>query len=309
MFHVKQLTMKQQLKCHNCLSTNSKLHRNCADFLTQGDTFEVWQCLDCQLEWTNTNIKGRKLAAYYKNPGYISHTDCKTNILERCYHVARNIAMVKKSRIIGKGNGTLLEIGSGTGGLLSYCRQKGWKVIGIEPNKTARVLALKKNKVKLLKQFKFRELEHEKIDSIMMWHVFEHIRKPKKMMRKIGKLMNDKSKLIIAAPNSNANEIAIYKKYWAAYDVPRHLFHYNRKSIKHMAEENGLEIKKIVPLWFDALYISIISERIKGNKLAFFRGLVVGCWSNLKAFLQNKEYSSLVFILTKKDDLKPYKTP
>lgn len=300
MFHVKQLTMKQHHKCHNCHSTNSKLHRICTDFLSQQETFEVWKCLECQLEWTKTNLKGKKLAAYYKNPCYISHTDCKTNILERCYHTARKIAMIRKGKIIGKGKGRLLEIGSGTANLLSYCQQKGWNVIGVEPSKTARSLALKKNKIKLLKRFKFREFEHDSLEIIMMWHVFEHVRRPKKLMKKISQLMNKKSKLIIAVPNSNANEIAIYKRYWAAYDVPRHLFHYNKKSIEHMAEEYNLEIKKIIPLWFDALYISIISEQLKGNKFAFFRGLIVGCWSNVKAFLQNKEYSSLVFVLTKK---------
>ena len=299
-FHVKQHTMKTLRTCKICSSSKTKITKQCQDHLLSKETFYIRQCENCLFEWTDPQPEENNIGKYYKSVSYISHSDCRLNIMDWCYHKARTIAKLKKGNIIGKGNGKLLEIGSGTGSMLQHCQKLGWDVIGIETNKEARKIAKTKNKLDVKKSLEQANIMDNSVDTIMLWHVFEHLSSPKQLLKTLDRLLIEGGKLVIAVPNSRANEISIYKEKWAAYDVPRHLFHYNKDSMKRMVKEQGFEINKTIPLWFDAYYISILSERINKNRFSFIKGMVIGSWSNLKAWLYNAEFSSLVYVLTKK---------
>lgn len=296
---MKQLTMKTLKTCKICCTSKTKITKLCQDHLLSKETFGIRQCENCLFEWTDPQPEESNIGKYYKSVNYISHSDCRVNIIDWCYHIARKIAVLKKGGIIGKGNGKLLEIGSGTGNMLQHCQRLGWDVIGIEPNKEARKIA-KTKKLDVKESLEQANIMDNSVDTIMLWHVFEHISSPKQLLKTLDRLLIEGGKIVIAAPNSRANEISIYKEKWAAYDVPRHLFHYNKDSMKRMAKEQEFVINKIRPLWFDAYYISILSERINKNRFSFIRGMVIGSWSNLKAWLYNAEFSSLVYVLTKK---------
>ena len=60
----------------------------------------------------------------------------------------------------------------------------------------------------------------------------------------------------------------------------------------------GFQYVKTKPMFLDAFYISMMSEKYKNNNLFFVKGFVVGMMSNLFA-LFNSNYSSSLFVFKK----------
>ena len=201
------------------------------------------------------------------NSKNISHIETKKGLINKWHHIIKRLNTNKKINILGKEKGRLLEIGSGAGFLLNKCKERGWDTVGKEPNAKARENAKASNNIEL--KASISEVEHEEntFDRVMMWHVLEHVADLDGLFNTINKVLKKNGKLIIAVPNSNANEIKRYKSHWAAYDVPRHLYHFQKSSIKSIADKNGFMVEKINPMCFDSFYISMLSEKIKKEKI------------------------------------------
>ena len=232
------------------------------DFLISGEEFQL--ALDSEKDMLVTTPRPDNLDPYYNSVDYISHTDSKKGIIARLYQWVKRHSIQKKLEIIQKYSGdnkTILDIGAGTGDLLAAALNAGYTVAGTEPNKSARELAEKKG-IELQ-----AELDADgKFQIISLWHVLEHLPDPKSEIEKLSYLLNDKGVLLIAAPNFRSYDANYYKSYWAAYDVPRHLWHFSRDAIKALTEECQMKIVEIRPMIFDAFYISLLSEKYKSGK-------------------------------------------
>ena len=100
-------------------------------------------------------------------------------------------------------------------------------------------------------------------------------------------------------PNYKSYDAGHYKNFWAAYDVPRHLWHFNQKSIANLFETENLSVVKTLPMKFDAYYVSLLSEKYKSGFMNPVKAFWIGLQSNLKA-KQSKEYSSLIYVIKNK---------
>ena len=263
------------------------------------ETFLLMECQDCQFIFTNPRPKDEMLGEYYKFEDYISHSDTKKGPIGKCYHAVRTINIKNKIKLLPKKKGILLEIGSGTGKVLSKCKQIGWRVIGVEPNSSARKIAKEVNGIELLKDTTELQLKNNSVDAVMKRHVLEHLPNLNESLKKTSTLLKKNGVLIIGAPNSKSYDATKYKENWAGYDVPRHLSHFQKYSLKILAEKHGFEVKKIKPMVFDSFYTSLLSEKIKSGKYNYVKGFSTGLKSNVKAMLGSGEYSSLIFILEK----------
>lgn len=291
--------MKKLTACPVCGSSQSKSYLKCLDYMKSKETFLLVECQDCQFIFTNPRPNDEMLGEYYKFEDYISHSDTKKGLISKCYHAVRIINIKNKIKLLPKKKGLLLEIGSGTGKLLAKCKQIGWNVIGVEPNSYARKIAKEVNGIELLKDTTELQLKSNSVDAVMMWHVLEHIPNLNESLKKISTLLKTNGVLIIGVPNSKSYDATKYKENWAGYDVPRHLSHFQKSSLKILAEKHGFEVKKIKPMAFDSFYTSLLSEKIKSGKYNYVKGFSTGLKSNVKAMLGNGEYSSLIFILEK----------
>lgn len=241
------------------------------------------------------------LGDYYKSEDYISHTDAKRNLFEKIYHYVKGIALRKKLKLINlvsnaKHSQALLDVGCGTGDFLKVAANSGWEIAGIEPNEQARNIANKKtnNSVKSTEQlFKFKE---GSFDVITLWHVLEHLPNLDEHFSIFKKLLKPDGTLIIAVPNYKSYDAQLYKEFWAAYDVPRHLWHFNQDSIKQLAIKAEIKLVKTIPMKFDAFYVSLLSEKYKSGKMNYIQGFWNGWCSNIKARTSG-EYSSLIYVL------------
>ena len=238
-----------------------------------------------------------ELAKYYETEEYISHTDTKRNLFEKVYHLVREYAIKNKVALINKeqSKGSLLDIGCGTGDFLSAAKNNGWLVTGIEPNENARVKANTKTNNSVFETSKLEILPENSFDVITLWHVLEHLPNLESHVKTIRKLLKPNGSLIIAVPNHKSFDANYYKQFWAAYDVPRHLWHFSQTSIKKLFKNFQIELNKTIPMKFDSFYVSLLSEKYKTGKQNIVKAFWIGFRSNLKA-KHTSEYSSLIYV-------------
>ena len=269
---------------------------NCKDYTVSGESYEVMYNQD--YEMLVTSPIPTDLENYYKSEDYISHTNSKKSLLDKVYQSVRNFTLKRKVALINSfktDSKSILDIGAGTGDFLKVCVSNRWKVLGVEPSADARKIA-KENGFVLNE--KLEQIENQKFDVITLWHVLEHVEQLSDYITKIKSLLKENGRLIVAVPNYKSDDAKHYKEYWAAFDVPRHLWHFSQKAIHKIFSEESMIVEKTVPMKFDAYYVSLLSEKYKTSKMnpikAFYRGSI----SNLKA-RTSSEYSSLIYVIKK----------
>ena len=271
------------------------------DHSVSGEFFDLLHNADLDMLETVPRPSSENLPNYYKSEDYISHTDSKRNFFEKAYHLVRSFSLNQKLKLINSLNekkGTLLDIGCGTGEFLNVCNNNGWDILGIEPDEGARAIANNKVGNSVFSSNELNELKKESFDIITLWHVLEHLPNLEADLAIFKKLLKPEGVLIIAVPNFKSYDANYYKEFWAAFDVPRHLWHFSRTAISKLVSKKDMVVVKIKPMWFDAFYVSLLSEKHKNGKMNIFRAFWVAARSNVKA-LSTKEASSLIYIIKK----------
>ena len=277
------------------------------DHSVSGESFELIQNSEYGFLETIPQPKEENLSEYYKSEDYISHTDSKRNLFEKAYHLVRSISLKKKLKLINSFSlrhaqydtskeKKLLDIGCGTGDFLQVAKQNHWSISGIEPNAQARTIANKKTDHSVFEIEQLLKFDEHSFDVITLWHVLEHLPKLENHIAVFKRLLKPNGTLIIAVPNYKSYDATYYKSDWAAFDVPRHLWHFSKDSISKLIEKEQMVVKKIKPMFFDAFYVSMLSEKYKTGKMKFIKGFWIGLLSNLKS-LSTKEASSLIYII------------
>ncbi|WP_148869481.1 class I SAM-dependent methyltransferase [Tenacibaculum adriaticum] len=276
-----------------------KINNNLEPFLNSIDytvSKEEYQLLfNKEFDMLVTQPVPKNLGDYYKSEDYISHTDSSKSIIDKVYKLVRNYTLKTKLNLLNSFNSkekTLLDIGSGTGDFLAICKQNNWKVSGIEPNKKAREISITK---KLVVKENLSEI-NEKFDVITMWHVLEHVPDLIEYIQQLKGLLKPDGVLVIAVPNFKSYDAKHYKQFWAAFDVPRHLWHFSKTSIRKLFSTVEMKIEKVLPMKFDSYYVSLLSEKYKTGKMRPIHAFINGFMSNRKA-KASKEHSSLIYII------------
>lgn len=266
------------------------------DFLVSGEEFTLF--INNEKDLLITSPVPENISQYYQSKEYISHTDAKDNFLEKVYHFVKKITLRNKLRLLtnqNQGIGKLLDIGSGTGDFLQFANNRNWSVFGVEPNPKARALSKEKG-IQVFENLE--QIEENSFDVITLWHVLEHIESVDDYILKIKNKLKHNGTLIIAVPNFKSKDANHYREYWAAFDLPRHLWHFSKGAVKRIFEKHHFKLKETKPMWFDAFYVCLLSEKYKTGKSNWLKALWHGSISNLSGMF-SKEYSSHIYILKK----------
>ena len=269
------------------------------DHLVSNEEFTLDFDAEKEMLLTKPQPEARKLSQYYESDQYISHTDNKKGLIPFLYHIVKKRSLKNKLSLINslkKNDKSILDIGAGTGDFLSFIQSEFISVKGIEPNQKARELAQEKG-ISLEQDLK--DVKGKLFDVITMWHVLEHVPNLEETIRDVESLLKPNGILIIAVPNFYSFDAAYYKNFWAAFDVPRHLWHFSKASMNKLFSDK-LSLLKISPMIFDSFYVSILSEKNKSGKLNLLKAFFVGLRSNIYA-LSTKEYSSLIYCYQKSE--------
>ena len=264
------------------------------DYSVTGERFEL--VYDPDFKMLSTQPQPQDLRKYYESQSYISHTDANKTLMDKLYQGVKKYSLIKKAGLISKycsGEKTLLDVGAGTGDFLLKAKKSGWDVQGVEPNRDARLLAEGKG---IGLSTSLHSLPNRKYAVITLWHVLEHLPNLEKQIENLVSRLTDKGTLVIAVPNYKSYDAEHYGPYWAAFDVPRHLWHFSKESIQCMFANHGMKVIKVKPMIFDSFYVSLLSEKYKTGRQNYFKAFAIGLWSNLKA-VGSKEYSSHIYIL------------
>ena len=294
------------IRLSNCPICNScKLEKEftCVDHSTSLEEFAIVSCETCELKLTNPRPSDQNLAKYYDSEKYISHTNKTDGFFNFLYQKIRRVAITKKVNLIkglSKGR-SHLDVGCGTGEFLNACKNAGFLVRGIEPSKKAREQAEKNYNLSVSEKTDLSQYKDEEFDTISMWHVLEHMPNLNKNSSELYRILKARGKLIVAVPNYKSWDAKYYKKNWAAWDVPIHLWHFSKKSITQLFEKHNFDFVKTKPLIFDSFYVSLLSEEYSKGKKNYIKAFVIGLISNFFGFFSKKGHSSLIYIFEKKN--------
>jgi SAM-dependent methyltransferase len=240
------------------------------------------------------------IGAYYKAENYISHTNTSKGLINRLYKAVRKYTLGKKKRLLekttGKNNGRLLDLGAGTGAFVSTMQRAGWSVTGLEPDTQARQTARDVFQIDLQDISDFHLLTGH-FDAITMWHVLEHVHDLNGYMKRLAKLLAPGGRLFIAVPNYTAYDAKVYGDSWAAWDVPRHLYHFSPGSMARLVEKHGMRITRQLPMWFDSFYVSMLSSKYRSGKTKLVPAIWNGFLSNIKAVGKPGRCSSVIYVV------------
>ena len=260
------------------------------------ESFELLIDEELQLLKTHPQPLLNVLPKYYESEDYISHTDGKRSLFEKLYQIIKSYSLNKKVSLINalhSQKGSLLDIGAGTGDFLATAKKASWNITGIEPNEKAKAISISKD---VSFADNLESIESHSFDVITMWHVLEHVPDLENQIKELKRLLKPNGTIIIAVPNYKSFDAKYYGAFWAAYDVPRHLWHFSKIAIEKLFAKENMKLVKILPMIFDSFYVSLLSEKYKNGKMNFIKAFYIGLKSNMKA-KQNLEYSSHIYVI------------
>ena len=289
--------------CPNCGSSDISFVLTAKDFTVTDEEFEIWECKNCTQRFTQNIPDSEEIGKYYHSENYISHSDNTTGLINKLYHKVRRRTLVQKKKLIiettAKSTGQILDLGCGIGAFLDTMKHANWLCTGIEPDEGARNKAQELYGLQVKDAGEFYNLPFETFDAITLWHVLEHVHELHPYITQLSKLLAPGGKLFIAVPNYTCGDEKIYNEYWAAYDVPRHLYHFSPTAMEQLMNKHGLKIDKMEPMWYDSFYVSMLSEKYKTGIQHPVRAVINGTISNLETMFDRSRCSSLIYIISR----------
>lgn len=288
--------------CIVCNSNKSESFLSCTDHFVSGEKFTIHTCKECGFKFTTAVPGPGKMGAYYQSEEYISHSNTQKGIVNKLYHTVRDIMLKRKARLIGRltPGKELLDIGCGTGYFPYYMKKQGYQSYGMELEEKAREFAAINFDLDVQSpETLLNQEQTEKYSVITLWHVLEHLHDPARYLNWIKDALKSDGVLIIALPNCNSLDAKKYREFWAAYDVPRHLWHFEPSTFEKYITSFGFKLTHIKRLPFDAYYNSMMSAKYAKKPLSLVHGVLTGFFSNLKSAFNSKTTSSVIYILRK----------
>ena len=303
MFHVKHSVLMENLQsCPTCQAVDFKPFLDVKDLFLTGELFSLNQCNQCSLVFTNPRPPEKDASRYYQSEEYISHSNTNKGLVNQLYKLVRNYSLQRKVKLVKKyiPSGQALDIGCGTGHFLDQLSKNDFAVQGVEPGKEARQFARQQFNLSVESNLDNLLLKSERYQVISMWHVLEHVYSLDSYIARLKELLAHDGLLIVAVPNPESYDAKSYGEFWAAYDVPRHLYHFSQKSILHLFSKHQFDLIEIAPMKFDSYYISLLSEKYRSGSNNYFSALFGGLQSNLYAKRNHNNYSSLIYLFKSK---------
>ncbi|MCU0447298.1 MAG: class I SAM-dependent methyltransferase [Microscillaceae bacterium] len=290
--------------CPICQNSQLNPFVICQDYTVSQARFSIVQCQNCGFRFTNPRPTEAESGQYYQSENYISHSNTRKGLINQLYQVVRQRALRSKLRLINQllepnAAKKILDYGCGTGAFLHTCQQNGWQIAGVEPDAGARSQAQSLTHTPIFSDIFQPEFAQATYSVISLWHVLEHVHQLDRTLEQLKALLAPEGTLLIAVPNSNSQDAQKFGEHWAAYDVPRHLYHFVPETMEKLLAKHQLKLVKYLPMYYDAYYISLLSQKYQKNAVNYFTAFWQGWQSNQWAKRHHNNYSSVIYIIKK----------
>ena len=286
--------------CPLCNGDRFQPFLTCRDHTVSGKNFDIVECDECGFRFTNPRPSPDELGAYYESDDYTPHQDTSQDLIDTLYRWVRLYTLRSKHRLISSlvanPPGRLLDFGCGTGAFLNLCQSNGWTVRGLEPDAGAQTVAAEKYGLTVEDPVRIRDLPDDHFDVITLWHVLEHVPRLSETIEELKQTLSPTGTLVVAVPNCASLDARIYGTHWAAYDVPRHLYHFRPDDIRRLFERFDMTVAEVRPMRLDAFYVSLLSEQYREGWLS--RAPIVAALSTLRAAAaRGHRYSAQLYLI------------
>lgn len=290
--------------CPLCGGQSLEYALTCTDYYASGETFEVLRCVHCGFLMTQNVPVEAEIGRYYETPDYISHSNTRKGLMNSLYHVVRRVMLGRKVALVHRAaklkKGSLLDYGTGTGFFADAMKRSGWTVSAIEKSPAAREFAKKRFSLDVEAEDALKRYAEGSFDVVTLWHVMEHLEDLNGMWKTFHRVLKKQGVLLVAVPNPDSYDARKYGHIWAAYDVPRHLWHFRPSVMQRFGVKHGFILEERYPMPMDAFYVSMLSEKYKGCRLFFLKGLWTGLLAWFSALGKKERSSSMIYVFRKK---------
>lgn len=291
-------------ECPLCKGKAIEKRFSCKDHFATGELFDIFHCKECGFVFTQNIPDEKDIAPYYNTAAYISHSNTKKGLVNKLYHIVRSIMLRRKVSLIKRltllQNGRLVDYGAGTGYFARAMQREGWNVTAIEKSAQAREFSKKEFGLDMMPEDALKDIESSSVDVVTLWHVMEHIQQVDAFWEEMKRILEDTGIAVIALPNCTSHDALKYGEHWAAYDTPRHLWHFSPSTIMRLGEKHGFILERQYPMLFDGFYISLLSEQYKGRSFKTIRGFWNGFLGLCATFSRCSASSSIIYVFRKR---------
>ncbi len=290
-------------------SAETRFICHAVDTACSGETFEIWEDTASGIRFTHPAPGPDEIGRYYEFDAYLSHGTEHAGITGKLYASVRNMMLSRKYRMLNplpsvseSSSFRMLDIGCGDGTFAGYCAQKNpdWEIFGVEPSASAAETA--KQRVGNLQLYtSAQDVPADKpFHLVTAWHALEHIHDLNDMMRHVHNLLEPNGIFCVALPNFRSRDCERYKNSWAAYDVPRHLWHFSPEAFTAFARKHGFTLLRKHRLPFDPFYVSLLSEPSERSfiRRGFSAGFAATA-STISSLADIDRSSSVTYVLKK----------
>ncbi|PYR67071.1 MAG: hypothetical protein DMF87_19025 [Acidobacteria bacterium] len=232
----------EQVSCNLCGSRDqSRVILGRDRLMKLGDSFQVVRCRRCRLAYLNPRPTAAELSAHYPN-------EYNAFVRDYVHHRPRGLMKVGADMITRRriprsaAAGRALEIGSGGAAYLLALRERGWEVHGVEVSAELAQHARETFGLDVRTgpaETQLLAFPDNHFDLVAMWHVLEHLSDPAAVLTQIRRILKPGGRLMLELPNFTGVSRFLFRTYWMALDLPRHLYHFTPATLETMLARAG----------------------------------------------------------------------
>lgn len=214
--------------------------------------FTVVECSDCGFVYLNPRPSESEMKKYYPEEYYsFQRWTEEVGFLRAFYRRMKwkSLSRINLMRFSGVPpfveNGKILDVGCGSGEVLSIMKKVGWETYGVERDERAAKYARSKGLNVLNQDLRSIRFPDDYFDIVRMRSVLEHLHQVSLILAEVHRILKKQGRLFLIVPNIDSFEFKIFKSKWYPLDIPRHIYHFSPKSLTALLEKSRFKVGKI----------------------------------------------------------------
>jgi SAM-dependent methyltransferase len=225
------------------------------------EIYKLVRCSTCSMVWLDNAPKPQNMFRHYGH-------DYDKMIAEAGERSPQRWRDRREVLDLYKQGGAILDLGCSSGSFLETLKGGKWDMYGVEMSTESADRALARCGAKVfVGDILDAPFQTGSFDAITCFHVFEHLYHPREVLTKVSQWLKPGGIFYALMPNIDSAGARVFKSYWYALELPRHLYHFSPQSLSRLAQSVGLEEVSMTTgreLFIEKSMHYIIDDLLKG---------------------------------------------